>query len=481
MKRFFLFFLSLPLFLASREEVVDLHGFGKILYYIEDGLCEKVVRLSPSGEAKYEHLYHYDSNRNLVGESLIGGLGKIEFSGNLEEGCLVHHTPFGDEQWSKDDSCTFEESDIEKRYDDEGHLIQKGENRYFYKDDKLMGVLTDHLKVRFAYDEEGKRIAKRTISQHGEDEEFYLFIGKHEVSSLSKEGALKWLRIPGMTIHQDLVRAIAIETEDTIYAPIYDSRWNIVKLVNIENGAIIDTRPDPFGQNLNELDGCPWTFQSKRYDPDVGLVNFGYRDYDPELRKWTSLDPLKQDNMPYRYCFDNPMQFIDPDGRWSLAVTLVSIGGAATSPAWGTAALAFGGGALVGYGIKKGYDYYKEWQEEQKREESWRIEQGWVDESHLINKKWNNYQYWQEGQQNKEPPFTWEDLGDDPNRCPDEGFVWKGRGSPESGKGSWFNPETGESLHPDINHPDHGPHWDYENRQTKEKGRIYPDDRWETK
>ncbi len=39
---------------------------------------------------------------------------------------------------------------------------------------------------------------------------------------------------------------------------------------------------------------------------------------------------------------------------------------------------------------------------------------------------------------------------------------WRGRGSPESGKGNWVNQETGESLHPDHNHPPgKAPHWGY--------------------
>jgi len=96
-----------------------------------------------------------------------------------------------------------------------------------------------------------------------------------------------------MTTHSDLVKAIAIETKDATYAPIYDLRWNIVKLVNIADGLVLETRPDPFGQNLGMLEGCPWTFCSKRYDP--------------ELRQWTSLDSLMQDSRPYRYCFNNPL------------------------------------------------------------------------------------------------------------------------------------------------------------------------------
>lgn len=52
--------------------------------------------------------------------------------------------------------------------------------------------------------------------------------------------------------------------------------------------------------------------------------------------------------------------------------------------------------------------------------------------------------------------------GDDPSKSPGSDWEWRGKGEPESGKGSWYNPKTEESLHPDLNHPDPiGPHWDY--------------------
>ena len=51
--------------------------------------------------------------------------------------------------------------------------------------------------------------------------------------------------------------------------------------------------------------------------------------------------------------------------------------------------------------------------------------------------------------------------GDNPAKGPD-GFEWKGRGRPGSPQGNWYNPKTGEILHPDLNHPDPiGPHWDF--------------------
>ncbi|MDD3865073.1 MAG: polymorphic toxin type 37 domain-containing protein [Candidatus Izemoplasmatales bacterium] len=65
--------------------------------------------------------------------------------------------------------------------------------------------------------------------------------------------------------------------------------------------------------------------------------------------------------------------------------------------------------------------------------------------------------------------------GDDPSKSPGEGWEWKGKGNPESGEGCWFNKETGESFHPDLNHNDPiGPHWDYRN-SNGEWYRIYYD------
>lgn len=73
---------------------------------------------------------------------------------------------------------------------------------------------------------------------------------------------------------------------------------------------------------------------------------------------------------------------------------------------------------------------------------------------------------------NGKPKFP----GWDPNKSPGDDYEWRGKGDPSTGKGSWYNPKTKETLHPDLNHPEpFGPHWDY-NYPGGEKGyRIYPD------
>ena len=62
--------------------------------------------------------------------------------------------------------------------------------------------------------------------------------------------------------------------------------------------------------------------------------------------------------------------------------------------------------------------------------------------------------------------------GDDPSVSPGEDWEWRG----PSDKGGWYNPKTGESLHPDLDHPDpQGPHWDYIPYKNGPQYRINPD------
>ena len=66
------------------------------------------------------------------------------------------------------------------------------------------------------------------------------------------------------------------------------------------------------------------------------------------------------------------------------------------------------------------------------------------------------------------PPLDRPSLPDppiDPTKPPGPDWIWQGRpGSKPGGpQGSWWNPKTGESLHPDFDHPGDAikPHWDW--------------------
>lgn len=79
----------------------------------------------------------------------------------------------------------------------------------------------------------------------------------------------------------------------------------------------------------------------------------------------------------------------------------------------------------------------------------------------------------------KVPPYNGVDLGLDGSVCPGEGFEWKGKGPPGSGRGNWVKEGTNETLHPDLTHPQPiGPHWDYDSPDFPDGIRIFPNGTW---
>jgi RHS repeat-associated protein len=62
----------------------------------------------------------------------------------------------------------------------------------------------------------------------------------------------------------------------------------------------------------------PYKFNAKELDEETGLYYYSARYMDPRLSLWLSVDPLAE-KYPgvgsYVYCYNNPVKFVDPDGR----------------------------------------------------------------------------------------------------------------------------------------------------------------------
>ncbi|GAB6119058.1 SpvB/TcaC N-terminal domain-containing protein [Dysgonomonas termitidis] len=78
----------------------------------------------------------------------------------------------------------------------------------------------------------------------------------------------------------------------------------------------------PFGEvfieERNNTWNTPYLFNAKELDEETGLYYYGARYYDPKISLWLSTDPA-QEKFPsvstYAYCIQNPVKFVDPDGK----------------------------------------------------------------------------------------------------------------------------------------------------------------------
>lgn len=75
----------------------------------------------------------------------------------------------------------------------------------------------------------------------------------------------------------------------------------------------------------------PFGYAGGIYDRNTGLVRFGARDYDPEVGRWTTKDPIGFHGglNHYEYVSNDPINYIDPLGLYTVA------GGGNFSAGWG--------------------------------------------------------------------------------------------------------------------------------------------------
>jgi RHS repeat-associated protein len=119
---------------------------------------------------------------------------------------------------------------------------------------------------------------------------------------------------------------VAMTKGGVTYFLIYDQVGSLRVVADTSGNVVKRIEYDSFGNIIDDTNTSfmvPFGFAGGLHDRNTKLVRFGYRDYDPNVGRWTAKDPLLfagGDTDLYGYILNDPVSFVDPYGLWILDI-----------------------------------------------------------------------------------------------------------------------------------------------------------------
>ncbi|MCI0526738.1 MAG: Ig-like domain-containing protein [Nitrospira sp.] len=198
-------------------------------------------------------------------------------------------------------------------YDANGNLASQtdanGTTTYSWDARNRLTTISGGVAASFVYDSLGRRVSK-TINASTTQ---YLYDGNDIVQEIGSSAvATTYLR------SLNIDEMFGILRQDGSYFSIYDGLGSTLALTDQSGTSVVQYTYDPFGntQSTNSTFSNPFQYTGREND-GTGLYYYRARYYHPQLHRFISEDPIGfigSDADLYKYVFDNPVNFVDPNG-----------------------------------------------------------------------------------------------------------------------------------------------------------------------
>jgi RHS repeat-associated protein len=300
---------------------VKQNGWGDINYQYN-----AANQLTRAGNRSYQ----YDLNGNLIREVL--GSKQADYQYNYDNRLTQVMNPY---QGFLNDESNFA-GEIKYAYDALGRKIRKErqgtgsakiDKDYYIYDGLGLDVIAEYQAAVM----ENNPVPGGKLEQV--NEYYYgngMLLGMKQIDHPDKSYWVEKGPMDGVSVmHQDALGSVTMITGAN--AQVIE-RYSYDAFGEAYEGIFANEIPGA-GRPKSYKNGNVVGFTGQRFEAEVGVYGFAYRDYDPVVKRWMTVDPIKDGLNWYQYCSSDPVNFIDPLGL-DLA-TAVKEGGKILGTTWG--------------------------------------------------------------------------------------------------------------------------------------------------
>ena len=302
---------------ATGEQKAYAYAYDKTKQYLSAAFYEK-SGATWTANAKYkEAIGSYDTAGNIL------SLQRYNASG-----ALLHNYAYTYGHTTNGYALTKVSGSADFLYDADGNMTKDGMTGVQIEYNILnlpQKIYKGSDQITYIYNAKGEKLA----SQTGSSLTYYRSVMVYSKNGAAAEQLMYMLQPEGL-----------VSKEGSAWAYKYfktDYLGNTRALLAVRSGSLVnelqntDYYPLGYAHSMANLHLNKYLYSGKEYQDasiggaPLGLYDFGARYYNPLLGRWFNPDPANQFTNPYIYCGNNPLMYVDPDGRfaWFIAGPLI--------------------------------------------------------------------------------------------------------------------------------------------------------------